>query len=136
MTEKTVVLSRALVAGHKRDGRRCYDPEAKRELVEACLRPGISVARVALEHGINANLLRKWMGDSEGKTASATVAHPVSLPVFAPVMPIPASEPPDLALSMVLPNGVKLELRGVRLGDFASLLSSLAGLPCSVSNRG
>src|SRR5258706_6505115 len=44
-----------------RDGRRRYDETGKRALVEAALRPGVSVARLAQEHGINANLLRKWI---------------------------------------------------------------------------
>jgi transposase len=61
MTEKHTELSKRLVVGHKRDGRSCYDQEAKRELIEACLRPGVSVARMALQHGINANLLRTWI---------------------------------------------------------------------------
>jgi transposase len=39
------------------DGRRRYDEKGKRALVEAALRPGVSVARLAQEHGINANLL-------------------------------------------------------------------------------
>jgi transposase len=43
-----------------RDGRRRYDEDGKRALVEAALRPGESLARLAQEHGINANLLRKW----------------------------------------------------------------------------
>jgi transposase len=43
------------------DGRRRYDENGKRALVEATLRPGVSVARMAQEHGINANLLRKWI---------------------------------------------------------------------------
>ncbi|KVZ37930.1 transposase [Burkholderia ubonensis] len=43
------------------DGRRRYDEKDKRALVEAALRPGVSVARLAQEHGINANLLRKWI---------------------------------------------------------------------------
>ncbi|WP_126243062.1 transposase [Burkholderia gladioli] len=43
------------------DGRRRYDEKGKRALVEAALRPGVSVARLAQEHGINANLLRKWI---------------------------------------------------------------------------
>nr|WP_230944251.1 transposase [Burkholderia cepacia] len=30
-------------------------------MVEAALRPGVSVARLTQEHGINANLLRKWI---------------------------------------------------------------------------
>jgi transposase len=131
MTEKTVVLSRPLVVGHKRDGRRRYDPEAKRELVKACRQPGISVARVALEHGLNANLLRKWMGDS-----GVEAARPALLPAFAPVMTVPTPEPSGLALKVVLPNGVELEWRGVGPGDLAPWLSSLAGLSCSGSSRG
>ncbi|WP_414143252.1 transposase [Burkholderia cepacia] len=43
------------------DGRRRYDEKGKRALVEAALRPGVSVARLAQEHGINANLLCKWI---------------------------------------------------------------------------
>lgn len=45
MTERGTVLSQLLVVGHKRDGRSCYDREAKRELIEASLQPGASVAR-------------------------------------------------------------------------------------------
>jgi len=44
-----------------RNGRRRYDPVSKDSLVAACLEPGVSVARLALEHGVNANLLRKWI---------------------------------------------------------------------------
>jgi transposase len=40
MTENIKELSERLVVGHTRDGRCCYDPEAKRELIEACMRPG------------------------------------------------------------------------------------------------
>ncbi|WP_338641801.1 transposase [Burkholderia pyrrocinia] len=48
------------------DGRRRYDEKGKRALAEAALRPGVSVARPAQEHGINANLLRKWIEVSDG----------------------------------------------------------------------
>ena len=61
MTEQDTALSRPLVVGHKRDGRSCYDREAKRELIEASMQPGVSVAGMALRHGINANLLRTWI---------------------------------------------------------------------------
>lgn len=44
-----------------RDGRRRFDEGTKRALIEEALRPGVSVARLALEHGVNANLLRKWI---------------------------------------------------------------------------
>jgi transposase len=49
------------VVRRDRGGRSCYDPDGKRVLIEACLRPGVSVARLALENGVNANLLRKWV---------------------------------------------------------------------------
>ena len=49
------------ITGVRRDGRRRYDPASKERLIEACLRPGVSLAGVALQHGVNANLLRKWV---------------------------------------------------------------------------
>lgn len=58
MTEKHSELR---VVRQGRDGRRRYEESAKRALVERALRPGMSVARLAQEHGINANLLRKWI---------------------------------------------------------------------------
>ncbi|WP_254906172.1 transposase [Paraburkholderia youngii] len=43
------------------DGRRRYDEKGKRALIEAELCPGVSVARMAQQHGINADLLRRWI---------------------------------------------------------------------------
>ena len=43
-----------------RKGRRNYDVAFKKQLAVAACAPGISVARLALEHGINANMLHKW----------------------------------------------------------------------------
>jgi transposase-like protein len=42
-------------------GRRCFDPDGKRRLIEACEQPGASVAGLALKAGVNANQLRKWI---------------------------------------------------------------------------
>ena len=43
-----------------RKGRLNYDVAFKKQLAVAACAPGISVARLALEHGINANMLHKW----------------------------------------------------------------------------
>lgn len=40
--------------------RRRYDAAFKRHLVELSLVPGASVARIALDHRLNANILFKW----------------------------------------------------------------------------
>ena len=61
MTEKYAELKARLVVRRKRDGRCVYDERAKQELILASLKPGVSVARMAMEHGVNANLLRAWI---------------------------------------------------------------------------
>ena len=48
-----------------RDGRRRYDPASKARLVAACLEPGVSISGLALAHGVNANVLRKWVKDGK-----------------------------------------------------------------------
>ena len=132
MKEHNTRLSRPLIVGHGRDGRCLYDPEAKRELVDVCLQPGISIAKVALEYGLNANLLRKWMGHYRG-TGHSHPNSPLALPAFVPVQSLSAGKPAESALSAELPNGVKLALPSVALSDLPLILKALAELPCSVS---
>ncbi|VTU31073.1 IS2 repressor TnpA [Variovorax sp. SRS16] len=43
-----------------KDTRRRHSEELKQELVDRSLEPGASVAAIAQEHGINANLLFNW----------------------------------------------------------------------------
>jgi transposase len=59
MTEHGNDLKSRLVTGFERDGRRRrFDPQAKLELVQACMQPGVSVARAALDHAVNATYAR------------------------------------------------------------------------------
>ncbi|RQR26492.1 transposase [Burkholderia sp. Bp9142] len=51
----------------ERRRRRRYNEEFKAQVVAACQGIGVSVAAVALEHGINANLLRRWIDQAEGR---------------------------------------------------------------------
>ncbi|MDW9214618.1 transposase [Escherichia coli] len=44
----------------RRKGCPNYPPEFKQQLVAASCEPGISISKLALENGINANLLFKW----------------------------------------------------------------------------
>jgi transposase-like protein len=48
-----------------RDGRRRYDSGSKERLAAACLQPGVLISGLALAHGVNANLLRKWVKDAK-----------------------------------------------------------------------
>ncbi|MEB0043422.1 transposase [Pseudomonas sp. MH10] len=56
--------------------RRSYPKSFKAQVVQECLQPGASIASVALGHGINANLVRKWIPlyrDLDGKNLPAFV---------------------------------------------------------------
>lgn len=128
MTEHTIELDRPLVVGHKRDGRSCYDSEAKRQLIEACLRPGVSVARLALRHGVNANLLRTWIGRYRKQREPAT-----ELPAFVPVVTASPAPRVRTGLTATLPNGVQLDLGGIDAAEWPGILACLAALPCSAS---
>ena len=60
MNENRDLRSR-LVVGQKRDGRREFNEDAVRELVALCLKPGVSIARAAMDHDVNPNQLRRWI---------------------------------------------------------------------------
>ncbi len=81
-----------------RTGRRTYTLECKRGVVRECSEPGVSVAGVALAHGINANLVRRWMvrqGRALTKPPRAP-AQAVLLPVsMERVAPPPATRIDD-----------------------------------------
>lgn len=66
----------------KKDTRRRHSRELKEQVLTECAQPGASVARVALSHGINANVVHKWrrQGGSSSKAAAAPTFVPVSLP--------------------------------------------------------
>ena len=44
-------------------GRRRHSEEFKARVVQACDQPGVSAASVALSHGLNANMVRRWVAD-------------------------------------------------------------------------
>lgn len=101
MAERLTPVIADLVKSRKSNGRCVYNRKAKRALVEAALLPGVSVARLALDHAVNANLLRKWIRTYEAKRAAASRGPERSvalLPVIAtePSIALPASATPLL----------------------------------------
>jgi len=48
------------VTSGRRKGCPNYPPEFKQQLVAASCEPGVSISKLALENGINTNLLFKW----------------------------------------------------------------------------
>ena len=50
----------------KRPLRRKYSAQLKAQVVQECRRRGASVAGVALSHGINANIVHRWLREHAG----------------------------------------------------------------------
>ncbi len=113
MTERSIDVVPGLVRRHKVNGRCVYDAGAKRELVTRCLQPGVSVAGMALAHGVNANLLRKWITQRDRpRSARGLETLPSMLPVKVRSEPKPTEAPTaESVLEVVLPGGT-IRMRG------------------------
>jgi len=123
VSERTSVeLIPNLVRGHRRNGRTVYDIEAKRELARRCLQPGVSVAGTALAHGINANLLRRWiMLETRERGRQAKLVE-----VAAPREAVAASATRDWSVELVA-AGMTVRVRdGVQLETLRTVLACLA----------
>ena len=68
-----------------KDRRRKHGEALKQELVERSLRAGASVAAIAQEHGINANLLFNWRRLYLRGRDSSAPATPTPTPTLLPV---------------------------------------------------
>jgi transposase len=158
MSEQEEGLQGRLVVGAKRDGRRKYDENAKRELIRECLKPGVSIARTAMDHGINPNLVRTWISQyqrEQGRVGVAGLAgEPVSqaqteIAAFAPSdepafvqietslqLPAPVKPAATFLLSVVLPNGVRLEVGPACMEELERIVQMFGRLPCSGSTKG
>jgi transposase-like protein len=77
----TDIVDGLVVRASLTGGRKTYSPEAKRTLVRLCLQPGVSVAAQALAHGINANLLRRWIVQYAPEFGVKPTTTPALLPV-------------------------------------------------------
>ena len=123
-----------------RPRRRVHSNGFKRKLVELSLVPGVSVAAIAMEHGINANLLFGWrkaylrsQGDAPtdrmGGSMPATLL-PVEVVASSNLVAPPATPASRGAGS---PGSIEIELAGARVRvrgavDEANLRSVLAAL--------
>jgi transposase-like protein len=86
--------------------RRRHSVEFKAAVIRECMRPGVSIAAVALAHSLNANMLRKWVIDAE---QAGVPAQPVAAAPEEVNMPSPSFVP--LALKAPAVEGdIRIEL--------------------------
>jgi transposase-like protein len=107
VTEHMVDIVPGLVRRQNVDGRCVYDKAAKAELVRRCQRPGVSIAKLALAHGVNANLLRKWIAQTPTPQASGSVAL---VPVRTGSAELPSA--PDVGYLELVVAGGTIRVQG------------------------
>ena len=119
------------------NGKRRFDPVEKERLIDAALEPGVSVAGLALAHGINANQLRNWIRLRQRRQTENTV--PVlgrcAPSAFVPVveaasmarLPATSGRPPAARVRVTasLPNGVRLELEDADTQVLSAMIEAL-----------
>lgn len=79
-----------------RKGRPNYPTDFKLRLAQQACEPGVSVSRLAREHGINANMLFKWRRHYRAGLLGSVSASPLLLPVTiadAPASPASHASP-------------------------------------------
>jgi transposase len=54
--------------------RRTYSTSFKSELIEQCRQVGVSCSAVAISHGLNPNVLRRWIKDAADSSDAAPPA--------------------------------------------------------------
>ena len=93
-----------IVDGRRR--RREHSAEFKAQVVAACNSPGVSIAAVAMAHGVNANLARRWVNDAEVHRACTSAE--VATRGDAPTTFVPLQLPPP---AQAVAEDIRLEVR-------------------------
>jgi transposase len=70
------------------------------------MQPGVSMAAVAMAHGVNANMLRRWVrAAEEAPSSGAAVVPAMPSPLAPPLSFVPLQIPPSAAAD------IRIELR-------------------------
>ncbi len=98
----------AAVEGRRR---RIHSAQFKTQVMQACRQPGVSVASVALSHGLNANLVRRWLSGRDTGCGSALALQAVHAVQRAAAGAAGAFVPVQLGTADPTARDIRLELR-------------------------
>ena len=96
--------------------RRRHSAELKAKVLSACNEPGASIAAVALSHGLNANLVRKWLGGRGLKRTG--IPAPVAVKTSVDAAPLLAADARFVPIELAVPAAARAE--AVRQADIAA----------------
>ncbi|WP_095445549.1 IS66-like element accessory protein TnpA [Ochrobactrum quorumnocens] len=118
-----------------RQGNHHYDREWKKQVVAVALEPGTSLSRVAIDHGINTNLVRKWV--RKHKEAQMDTLQP-SPPLGSAFIPVRVESAADdvvtrsdrpRALALKSRNSGEMRPTPAKIASFSSVARLTVSLP-------
>jgi transposase-like protein len=117
MKDYGIVSRERLLVKLTRDGRSVYSRSGKQALIEACRIEGASIASIALSHGVNANLLHKWLrlDAQRPRKAARQVAISPSTWSQATLLPVQLAAPPQAAATPALSVGLSIVIGDARI---------------------
>ena len=86
--------------------RRFYSPELKLQVVQTCAHRGASIAAVALQHGINTNIVHRWI--REHSQGTLVIQPQAFVPVTLSIEPEPVATKP---VAVAATPEIRMELR-------------------------
>ncbi len=114
----------------------------KRRIVELVMQPGASIARVAREHGVNANMVHYWrklyregrLGENKGNSVHLLPVSVSESPVAAVVEPVSRLASPATPMASSCSGSIYIEFPKIHLriesgADAALLRLVLESLP-------
>jgi transposase len=126
----------------KSSSRRVHSAEFKARILSECRQPGVSVSAVALAHGLNTNVVHKWLAGRGLKrmgaaapagrgTVPALQFVPVEVPRSEPVVAGPADQT-DIRIELQRGGlNVKLQCAASAGALYAAQLRALANALCA-----
>lgn len=89
--------------------RRFYSPELKAQVVTQCRADGASIAAVALAHGINANIVHRWLREHAAppapKPINPFIPLNLPLPAVADAAPVRVAGSPSADIRVEIRRG-------------------------------
>ena len=104
-------MNTSMLEAPARRRRRRHSADFKASVVRECLRPGVSIASVALANGLNATMLRKWVVEAERGERPVKLPPPASTPrteaasgtpgfIALQLAPPPLATPADIRIEL------------------------------------
>lgn len=112
----------------KSSSRRVHSAEFKAQILAECRRPGASISAVAIAHGLNTNVVRKWLAGRGLKRMGHTTSAADSVVPTLQFVPVELRRTEHVATTAAVDPDIRIELQRGGLHVKLQCASSAAAL--------